>query len=119
MTAYAIAQLIDVDLNDEVKEYLARIDETLEPYGGEFLVHGKVPEVMDGEFPGVVVVLRFPDTERAREWYASPGYRAILPFRTRNARGGAVIVDGVPIGYRARDHLAKVTAGPARPPARR
>ena len=119
MTAYAMAQLIDVDLNDEVKEYLRRIDDTLEPYGGEFLVHGTVPEVMDGEFPGVVVVVRFPDRETAKAWYASPGYQAILPFRTRNARGGAVIVDGVPAGYRARDFLAKVTAAPAPPPGPR
>jgi uncharacterized protein (DUF1330 family) len=48
-----------------------------------------------------VVVIAFPDLTAARAWYDSPGYQAILPLRTRNAEGGAVLVNGVPEGYRA------------------
>ncbi|MCD5350262.1 DUF1330 domain-containing protein [Kineosporia mesophila] len=33
MTAYAIAHLTHVIVNDEVIEYLRRIDSTLEPFG--------------------------------------------------------------------------------------
>ncbi|WP_405134806.1 DUF1330 domain-containing protein [Nocardia sp. NBC_01388] len=40
MPGYAIAQLYDVDLNAEIVEYLERIDSTLAPFGGKFLVHG-------------------------------------------------------------------------------
>lgn len=108
MTAYAIANLRTVDFNDEIVDYLLRIDATLEPYEGRFLVHGATPEVVDGDLPGAVVVLAFPDAERARAWYESPAYQAILPLRTRNSTGGAVIVDGVPEGYRA---AALVTPG--------
>jgi uncharacterized protein (DUF1330 family) len=101
MTAYAIANLRTVDRNDEIRDYLLRIDETLEPYSGRFLVHGKQPQLVDGELPGVVVVIEFPDLASAHAWYDSPGYQAILPLRLRNTEGGAVIVDGVPEGYRA------------------
>jgi uncharacterized protein (DUF1330 family) len=101
MSAYAIANLRSVDFTDEIAEYLRRIDATLPPFGGEFLVHGATPEVMDGDLPGSVVVIRFPDVEHARAWYRSPQYQAILPLRLRNTVGGAVIVAGVPDGYQA------------------
>jgi len=38
--AYAIAYLRDVRFGEEIIEYLQRIDATLAPYGGRFLVHG-------------------------------------------------------------------------------
>ena len=101
MPAYALAHLRTLDFNDEVREYLRRIDGTMEPYGGRFLVHGGQPQVVDGELPGFVVVIEFADTERARAWYDSPEYQAILPLRLRNSEGGAAILTGVPDGYRA------------------
>ncbi|HST85604.1 MAG TPA: DUF1330 domain-containing protein [Kineosporiaceae bacterium] len=110
MTAYAFAHLRTVDLNDEVRAYLRRIDDTLTPFEGQFLVHGMQPQVVDGDLPGVVVIIAFPDLERAHAWYESPAYQAILPFRTRNSDGGAAIVDGVPPGYRAAAYLDKVDA---------
>jgi uncharacterized protein (DUF1330 family) len=108
MTAYAIAHLRSVDVNDEIRDYLRRIDDTLTPFGGRFLVHGSTPEVVDGDLPGSVVIIAFADLQRARAWYASPGYQAILPLRLRNSVGGAAIVDGVTPDYRAAWHLEKV-----------
>lgn len=108
MTAYAIAHLTDVVLGEEIVIYLRKIDATLAPFGGRFLVHGASPEVMEGPWPGDLVVIAFPDMERARAWYASPGYREILPLRTRNSRSVAMIVEGVSEGYRATDVLEKM-----------
>jgi uncharacterized protein (DUF1330 family) len=107
MTAYAFAHLRSVDLNEQVREYLARIDDTLVPYRGRFLVHGSVPEVVDGDIPGVVVIIEFPDRETAKAWYESPDYQAILPFRVDNSDGGAALLRGVPEGYRAASFLEK------------
>jgi uncharacterized protein (DUF1330 family) len=75
MSAYAIANLRSVDPNQQITDYLLRIDETLAPHTGRFLVHGATPQLMDGELAGVVVVIEFPDLERAHAWYASPGTR--------------------------------------------
>jgi uncharacterized protein (DUF1330 family) len=38
--AYAIAYLRDVTFGDDIIRYLREIDDTLKPYGGEYLVHG-------------------------------------------------------------------------------
>jgi uncharacterized protein (DUF1330 family) len=110
MPAYAIAQLRSVDQNDDIVDYLRRIDDTLLPFGGEFLVHGAVPEVVDGDLPGTLVVIAFPDREQAYAWYRSPGYQQILPLRLDNSEGGAVIVDGVPAGYRAARFADRILA---------
>ncbi len=108
MPAYAIASLRSVDVNDEIVDYLQRIDATLTPFDGRFLVHGAMPEVVDGDLPGAVVVIAFPDLEAAHAWYASSAYQAILPLRLRNSTGGAVVVDGAPDDYRAADYAAKL-----------
>jgi uncharacterized protein (DUF1330 family) len=106
MPAYAIANLTNVDLNDEVITYMRRIDATLEPYGGRFLVHGKVPDVMEGPWADTTVIIGFPDLPSAHAWYASPAYQEILALRTQNSDGQTVIIEGVGEDYRATDFLA-------------
>jgi uncharacterized protein (DUF1330 family) len=110
MPGYAMACLTDVDLNQEVQEYLRRIDATLAPFGGRFLVHGSTPQVLEGEFDGAVVLIEFPDAGRARAWYDSPEYQAILPLRTGNSGGLTTLLDGVPPEYRAASYLEKITS---------
>ena len=107
MTAYAVAHLRSVDQNAEIVDYLHRIDATLDPFEGRFVVHGVLPEVLEGDWPGVLVVIGFPDLTTARAWYDSPGYQEILPLRTRNSDGTAFLIDGVAPGYRAASFLAK------------
>jgi uncharacterized protein (DUF1330 family) len=110
MIAYAVAHLWSVNQNAEIVDYLHRIDATLAPFSGRFVVHGVLPEVVEGDWPGFLVVIGFPDVGAARAWYDSPAYQEILPLRTRNADGVTLIVDGVPEGYRAADYAAKLTA---------
>lgn len=107
-SAYAVAHLRSVDQNTEIVEYLRRIDATLDPYGGRFAVHGVLPEVLEGEWPGFLVVIGFPDLDAARTWYDSPGYQEILPLRTRNSDGVTLLVEGAPEGYRASSYAEKL-----------
>jgi uncharacterized protein (DUF1330 family) len=76
-----------------------RIQATLDPYGGRFLVHGGDVEVKEGAWPGTIVVIQFPGMDDARDWYASPAYQAILHLRTDHIDGEAILVKGVPEGY--------------------
>ena len=99
MPAYAIAHLRTPQINDEVLEYLDRIQATLDPFAGRFLVHGGTVEVKEGTWPGTVVVLEFPDVDQARAWYDSPDDQAILPLRAANIEGDTLIVSGVDPGY--------------------
>ena len=88
-----------------IVEYLERIDATLEPYGGRFVVHGARPEMLEGSSPGTMVVIQFPDRDQAQAWYDSAAYQEILPLRTENSSSTVFIVDGVGEDHRATDVL--------------
>ncbi|MEU9084101.1 DUF1330 domain-containing protein [Streptomyces sp. NPDC048357] len=108
MTAYAIAHIRPETMNEDVLEYIERIQSTMDPFEGRFLVHGKEVEVLEGPFPGTVVVIGFPDIERARAWYASPAYQAVLPLRTDHIAGEVILVEGVPADYDATKTAARL-----------
>lgn len=99
MPAYGFAHLHTRRQHPDILDYLARIQDTLRPYGGRFLVHGPPTEVVEGRWPGSMVLLEFPDLERARSWYRCPAYQAILPLRTDHIDGDVVLVDGVGPAY--------------------
>ena len=106
MPAYAIGHLRNVTMGPEIVEYLRRIDATLEPFGGQFIIHGGSVEVLEGSWSGDLIVIAFPDIERVRAWYGSAAYREILPLRRDHADGEIIIMDGVPAAHRAVDVLA-------------
>jgi uncharacterized protein (DUF1330 family) len=106
MPAYAVAHLRKVTPGPAIAEYLERIDATLEPFRGKFLVHGGAVEVREGTWPGHLVILEFPDHEQVRRWYESAAYQEILPLRTNNSEGDVIFAQGVLPGHRATDVLA-------------
>lgn len=105
MTAYAVANLRDVAMGPAIEAYLERIDATLAPFEGRFLVHGARAEVVEGEWSGDLIVIAFPDLDRMRAWYASAAYQEILPLRLDNSEGSVVFVEGVSVNHRATDIL--------------
>ena len=52
MTAYAIAHVHSIEFGPDVVEYLRRIDATLEPFEGRFLIHGPHPLRVEGDWQG-------------------------------------------------------------------
>lgn len=108
MTAYAIAHLRDPEeIHPQVPEYMEKIQETMDPFSGRFIVHGGTVDVREGHWPGSVVVLEFPSPDHARDWYESAAYQAILPLRADHMEGDVIIVEGVGPGY---DPAAKAAA---------
>jgi uncharacterized protein (DUF1330 family) len=110
MPAYAIAQLNDVQLGPEIADYLLRIDASLEPFGGRFLIHGAEPDVVEPGWTGHIVVIAFADMASAKGWYESAAYQAILPLRTRNSISTAFLIDGTKDGHQAKDLVAQLIA---------
>ena len=106
MTHYAIANLKNVRVGADIVEYLTRIDDTLAPYDGHFIVHGHQPEHVEGEWDGTLIVIEVPDYANARAWYDSPAYQAILPLRTENSDGVTMLLEGVDRTHRATDVLS-------------
>jgi uncharacterized protein (DUF1330 family) len=105
MTSYAVAHMRTVDLNEHIAEYLHRIDATLDPFGGRFLIHGPELQVVEGEWPGTLIVIEFPADDGARRWYDSEAYRQIIALRTGNSGSDVVIASGVEHPHRATDVL--------------
>jgi uncharacterized protein (DUF1330 family) len=111
VTAYAIAHLRTPHINAEVLDYIERIQETMDPFRGRFLVHGAEVEVREGSWPGTIVVIGFPSMNEARTWYDSPAYQAILPLRTANIEGETILVDGIGPAYDASGTAQRLRAG--------
>lgn len=105
MPTLAVANLRNVAMGPALTEYLERIDATLQPFGGRFLVHGGPVELLEGRWSGDLIIIAFPDRGNARGWYRSDAYRAILPLRTTNAEGDVFFVDTVADDHRATDVL--------------
>ncbi len=85
MTAYAIAHLHNVNLNIDIVKYLQRIEDTLAPFGGKYIVHGGRQKAVEGPSDGAMAVIEFPNYQAAEAWYASSEYQQILPLRLNNA----------------------------------
>lgn len=108
MPAYAIGLLEDVRFGPDIAEYIRRIDASLEPFEGAFLVHGTRPEMKEGVLPGNCVIIGFPSIEQARAWYESPAYTELIPLRALHSRSTIFLLDGQPPGYRAASLLDKL-----------
>jgi uncharacterized protein (DUF1330 family) len=91
MTAYLI--------KPEGLVYLENVEATFKPYGGKWLALDAQVEVLEGEWPGSVVLMEFPDMESAKKWYSSPEYQKILSLRTDNVISDLILVDPVGPGF--------------------
>ena len=109
MPAYAVAHMRQVTMGPAIVEYLERIDATLAPFGGRFLVHGGDADVVEGTWHGYLIVIEFPDRGAAHDWYRSAAYQEILALRTDNSRSDIILIEGVESGHRATDVLTART----------
>jgi uncharacterized protein (DUF1330 family) len=97
MTAYLInhMRIPNGVPKPEALVYLENVEATFEPYGGKWLVLDAEVQVMEGEWPGSVVLMEFPDMDTAKEWYNSTEYQRILHLRTDNVISDLILVDPV------------------------
>lgn len=100
MSTYLINHLrIPGDVpNNEGLSYLEQVEATVAPYGGKWLAQGPV-DVIEGAWPGSVVLMEFPSRHAATAWYNSATYQAIAPLRVRNAISDLVLIDALPDGF--------------------
>lgn len=94
MAAYVI---VNVTINDSTRydEYKKLAAPTVTAYGGRYIVRGGATEILEGKWqPGRVVVLEFPDTQRARDWWNSPDYAPGKELRQAIADTDMILVEG-------------------------
>jgi len=95
MAAYLIAN-VDIRDSEKIKEYLKATPAIIRQFGGKFLVRGGDFEICEGDWnPKRLVVVEFESMQKAREFYNSPEYKAIIDLRQSSAYTEWVFVDGV------------------------
>lgn len=94
MAVYLIATL-DVTDAQTYDRYRAQVPATIEKYGGRFLVRGGAVEGLEGDAPRRVVVLEFPNEERAKAWWNSSEYAPLMALRRSASNGTLYFVKGV------------------------
>jgi len=92
---YFVAE-IEVTDPAAMQKYGERVPETLAPFRHHYVVRGGKPQALEGEPPKGVVVIAFDSVARAREWYDSPAYRALIPLRQSASKGRTFLVEGPP-----------------------
>ena len=90
--------IVDIEITDPTRyeEYRKLAGPTVGAFGGKYVVRAGRVEALEGEWlPGRLVVLEFPSSERAREWWDSEAYREARRLRQTCARTKMVLVEGV------------------------
>ena len=95
MPAYIIS---DVSVKDAeaFQRYRTRAADSIARHSGRYLARGGAVEPLEGRWtPSTIIVVEFPDIERARAWYRSPEYAAALAFRDAALSRNLILVDGI------------------------
>lgn len=79
----------------EFEKYREQVGAVSAAFGGRYVVRRGDPVVLDGDWaPKRLVIIEFDSPERVREFYDSPAYQAILPYRLRSTRGHVLLLTG-------------------------
>ncbi len=95
VSGFVIANL-DIKNPEAYKEYISKVVPIIKKYGGEYLVRAGEYKVTEGEWKNPrTVVIKFPNYDKALEWYNSEEYKPVKPIRLANSVGNMIIIKGV------------------------
>ena len=94
MPAFIFANIQNVSNPARFAEYQSLAEPTVIQYGGKFLAGGAKIEIADGDWSPVgVMAAEFESLAKAKEWYSSPEYQAVVAGRLESTVGGLIFVD--------------------------
>lgn len=97
MAAYVISEveILDEALGDEYRRLAAA---SIQHHGGRYVVRGALPDPVEGAWPSGrrLVIVEFPDMDRARKWYDSPEYAEALKLRQVALDRRLLFAEGLP-----------------------
>jgi len=95
MSAYIIAE---VTVNDagQYEKYKPLVAPTLVPYGGKYIARGGAAQRLEGGRAAArMVIIEFPDAQKARAWWESEEYAAAKGIRQAAADTDMILVEGL------------------------
>jgi len=99
--------------NSQALDYLVKVEATVVPFRGKFLAMGPLT-VLEGAWPGAVVLMEFPDRNSATDWYNSAGYQAIIPLRKNNSINDLGLIDSLPDGFTVKGYAEGIRSSLAK-----
>ena len=94
MSAYVIMD-IEVTDPDGYEGYKQLAPAAVMKYGGTYLARGGPNVTLEGDWhSNRLVILEFPNLERAREWIDSPEYAPARKLRQEFAKSRIIAVEG-------------------------
>jgi uncharacterized protein (DUF1330 family) len=95
VTAFVVVEIFEVVDDKTYADYRARVDTTVAQAGGTYLARSNGIEVLEGTWrPLRFVMVEFPTTEAARNWWAGEPYRELKALRQRATRANMILVEG-------------------------
>ena len=96
MAAYFISDA-SVKNAEALEIFRAQALTSITSYGGRYLARAGLVEPVEGSWkPNAIIIIEFPDLERARTWYRSAEYASALAIRDDAISRDMILVEGVP-----------------------
>ena len=89
--------VLDHEIKDEAlfAEFLGKVRENMDTFGGKYLVRGGNHIVVDGDWSPVrVALVEFESADRARRWLNSEEYAELAELRNWAARATVIVMEG-------------------------
>jgi uncharacterized protein (DUF1330 family) len=90
--------VIDITIRNAnlYSEYISKVSDIVEKYGGKYLVRGgRVTELSGSWAPDRFIIVEFESKERVVECLHSEEYKKIAHLRKESTVGKAIIVEGI------------------------
>lgn len=104
MSAYLIVHRRDISDSEKLQEYANGVQATIRKFGGEVVVRADNFDVLEGNWtpgrknvdsrPERITVVRFPDMQALKSWYASDEYAGFKEIRQDSSSSDIVAAVG-------------------------
>jgi uncharacterized protein (DUF1330 family) len=90
--------LVDVKIQNSraYEEYKKLTPASIAAYNGTFIARGGATETLEGDWdPGRIVIVEFPNIEKAKQWWNSTEYASAKLIRQGAATTKMILVEGM------------------------
>ena len=95
MPAYLLVRAKVTDMQ-QYREYMKLTPAIVEKYGGQFIIRGGDPVVLEGpEISDRIVMLKFDSVDAVRRMYNSDEYQAAIKLREGAAEASFIVMEGL------------------------
>ena len=78
---------------DKLKHYMAKVPDTMQPFGARLISRGKVIEMLHGSLPHQMeATFEFESEQLIEKWYQSDAYQALISERDAAAKMNIAIL---------------------------